>query len=221
MKKLIPLLLVLMSDTGLLYSQEQDHSASHPNSIKSGFYMKFGPSFPMGNFKGTQYVIDYSTMPDDTVKTFDQPKVGFFGDLGYLIYLGPAFAKNYLRAGIDATFLSGGFNPSHHEMQDGENKINYYYFFGGQKFGPVITVNPVDRLMIDLSWKLGFYAAGYNDDWGYTMAMQEIMMGIRYRILAFSINYQLGKIDYNDFNKDNDERWADLYSLKIMIGLKF
>ena len=31
-------------------------------------------------------------------------------DMGFLIYIGPAFAGKYLRAGIDATFITFWFN---------------------------------------------------------------------------------------------------------------
>jgi hypothetical protein len=75
--------------------------------------------------------------------------------------------------------------------------------------------------MLDFSWKLCFNASEYDDDWGQTMKQQEISMGIRYRIIAFSINYQVGRINYNDFSKDNPEKWADINMIKIMVGLKF
>ncbi len=219
MRKLIPMLLLLVIAGTGLYGQNGPPSRS--NHIKGGFYMKFGPSFPVGSFNAVQYSIDERPLLNDTLKQFERAKPGICGDFGYLIYIGPSFANHFLRAGIDATFFSGGFNTSHHVYTSGEQKSDYYYFFAGQKFGPVITVNPVDRLMIDLSWKLCFAASEYNDDWGYNMTLQEISMGIRYRIIAFSLNYQMGKIDYNDFNKNNPEQWADVNMVKVMVGLKF
>lgn len=209
MRKLILLLLIL----GFAVSVSAQSVATYdkPNRIKGGFYMKFGPSFPVGPFKTLQ--IDG--------RTFEPAKVGFFGDFGYLIYIGPAFANKFLRAGMDLTFLTAGFHASHHNYLSGESKIDYYYFFLGQKMGPLVTINPVDHLMIDLSWKLGFYAAEYNDDWGSNLVQQEISLGLRYKLAAFSVNYHFGKINYNDFEKANPEQWAYDNAVKIMVGLKF
>lgn len=213
MKKTVLSLLLLTISMGTLESvAQQTTSVARPNNIRSGFYMKFGPSFPVTPFNGVQI---------DGARVFEPAKTGFFGDFGYLIYLGPAFAKNYLRAGIDVTFLTAGFHASDHVYQNDESWVDYYYFFAGQKIGPVITVNPVDKLMIDLSWKLGFYAAEYNDDWGMDLTQQEISVGIRYRIVAFSVNYHFGDINFNDFDKTNPERWANTNAVKIMVGLKF
>lgn len=215
MKKLIALLLfMLIAFTGLV---AQESTSSKPNNITSGFYMKFGPSFPVALFKTTQVAVD-DFIP---TKTFEPAKVGAFGDFGYLIYLGPSFARRFLRAGIDVTFLTIGFNPSDHTFQPDQKKIDYYYFFAGQKMGPLVTINPIDKLMIDLSWKLGFYASGYNDDYGSNLTQQELSLGLRYRLIAFSLNYHFGKINYNDFDSENAEKWARVDALKIMIGLKF
>jgi hypothetical protein len=219
MRKLIPMLIILLiAGPG---SHGQNAPASRPNNIKGGFYMKFGPSFPVGTFNTVQYAINTDAVPDDTLKTFDQPKIGVFGDFGYLIYLGPAFANNFLRAGIDATFFSIGYHGSHHIYKTGEDKIDFSYFFLGQKFGPVITVNPMDQLMIDLSWKLCLSVSEFDSDYGVNMTQQEFSLGLRYRIMAFSINYQKGKLNYNDFDKGNKEQITRQDMLKIMIGLKF
>lgn len=215
MRKLIPMLLILvMTGTGL---QGQNAPVSRPNNIKGGFYMKFGPAFPVGAFNSTQYTFD----EHGVLKTFDQPKIGVFGDFGYLIYLGPAFAKNFLRAGIDAVFLSGGYMGSHHNVLPDEDKINYRYFFAGQKFGPVITVNPVDKLMIDLSWKLCLSISEFNEMYGLNMTQQEISLGVRYRIMAFSFNYQMGDLNFNKFDKNDKDQVISQNMVKIMIGLKF
>lgn len=215
MRKLIPLLLILVfAGTGL---QGQSTQVSRPNNIKGGFYMKFGPAFPVGDFNTTQYTID----EDFVIKTYDRSKAGFFGDFGYLIYIGPAFANNMLRAGIDATFLSLGFTGSHHDVAPDEDKVNYKYFFAGQKFGPLITVNPVDHLMLDFSWKLCLSISEFNEMYGLNMTQQEISMGLRYRIMAFSVNYQMGDLNFNKFDKTGKDQIIQQNMVKIMIGLKF
>jgi hypothetical protein len=215
MKKLIPLLLILLIAIPEL--QGQTGSSGKPNFITGGFYMKVGPGFPVGTFNTTQYTLD----EDLVLKTFDRAKTGFFGDFGYLIYLGPAFANKFLRAGIDATFFSGGFMGSYHDVQPDESKTNYRYFFVGQRFGPLVTVNPVDRLMVDLSWKLCLSISEFNELYGLNMLQQEISMGIRYRIMAFSVHYQVGDLNFNKFDKAAKDQIIQQNMVRIMIGLKF
>lgn len=219
MRKLLPLLLILL--IAGFTAQGQEGSGKNPNKINGGFYIKLGPSIPVGPFNATQYAVNTNATPDDTLKVFDQPKTGIIGDLGYLIYIGPAFANNRLRAAVDLTFLTGGYHPSKHVLKANEEKVDYLYFFAGQKIGPMITVNPIDRLMIDLSWKLCFNVSEYDGDYGLTMTQQEIMLGLRYRIVAFSLNYQFGEMNFNDLDNDNQDQIIDQNMLKIMVGLKF
>jgi hypothetical protein len=214
MRKLIPFLCILLFAGSGLMGQA---TSGKPNFITGGFYFKIGPAFPVGAFNTTQYTVD----EDGVLKTFDRAKAGMFGDFGYLIYLGPSFANKFLRAGIDATFFSGGFMGSYHVLQQGESKTNFKYFFLGEKFGPLITVNPVDRLMIDLSWKLCLSISEFNELYGLNMLQQEISMGIRYRIMAFSVNYQMGDLNFNKFDNAAKDQIIEQNMVKIMIGLKF
>jgi hypothetical protein len=215
MKKAILLLLVLLVHLPALYSQD----SGRPDHIKSGFYMKLGPSIPVGNFATTQYAVTAPPNPDTLV--FSQAKTGPVIDFGYLVYIGPSFANHMLRAGVDAVFFSVGFNKSTHPLEPGDSKYEYWYVFAGQRFGPVFTINPVDYLMLDLSYKLGFTAAEYHSKWGYNYLQNELSLGIRYRILAFSVNYDFGNLNYNDFDNTNPDRVADLNTVRIMIGFKF
>ncbi len=190
------------------------------NHINSGFYLRLGPAIPVGKFATDQVAYGNGSLLD-TLKVFSAAKTGFSTEFGYLIYIGPAFANHRLRAGIDAIFFSGGFNKSTHPVLVDNNKYDYWYFFFNQRFGPMITVNPVDRLMIDLSYKLGFAASEYNDEWGYDMKQNEITLGIRYRLVSVGFSYDWGTINYNDFDKSNPKRLAEIDLMKIMVGLKF
>ena len=149
-------------------------------------------------------------------------------DLGFLIYIGPAFANNHIRLGIDATFISFWFNSIKADSISGP-KSQYWYYFVGQKFGPVISVCPIDRLVIDLSYKLNAYVA-YNhhlinnsmkDEWGDNLTQNEISMNIRYSIMLFSFQYNFGKIKFNDFDSSKPSHYVDNSTYRIMIGFKF
>ena len=218
MKKCFALLVILAFV--IIDAQGQSTPGIRSGNFNSGFYMKLGPSFPMKDFKETRYVTADNN-PFDTLKTFESGKTGLFVDFGYLIYIGPSFANHILRAGIDADFLSVGYHPSHHVYTGDEKKIDYYYFFAGQKFGPMITVNPIDNLMIDLSYKIGYTGSGFDDDWGIDLSSQELSLGIRYRLIAFSINYDMQNINYNDFDDENPDLIHDQRMLKLMVGFKF
>jgi len=203
-----------------------------PNRIKPGFYIKLGPTIPIGSFASgktlkTPKLAD-SSLSSHYPSTYLPAKMGGAMDMGFLIYLGPAFANNHIRLGIDATFLSFWFNSIKSDTMTG-SKSQYWYYFVGQKFGPVISVCPIDRLVIDLSYKLNAYLA-YNhhsidnkmkDEWGYNLTQNEISINIRYSIMLFSFQYNFGKIKFNDLDSAKPNHYLDNSTYRIMIGFKF
>ena len=213
----------------LSYSQEQppqqqqvqSRQPTHQNHLNSGFYIKLGGSFPMGEFANQQLYNDQGKT--DTI-AFNRGKFGGVFELGYIIYLGPAFAKNHLRAGLDATFLAMSFNPSDQNLASGSSstkKLQYWYYFAGQKFGPIFTINPVDYLMIDLSYKINATAAWFNNMWGMNLALNEVSFGIRYRVIMFGFQYNWGKVNYT-YNNDNSLKClVDNSTYRVLIGFKF
>jgi len=203
--------------------QEKAQREVTKNHIRSGFYIKFGASIPMGDF-AIQKVFNhpYQGMIDPI--TFNRASTGGALDLGYLIYIGPAFAGKHLRAGIDATFLTASFNPGDQPLPPGTSnskKLEYWYYFVGQKFGPLITINPVDYLMIDLSYKINATAAWYNSRWGKNLAMNEVSLGLRYKIILFSFQYNWGKVTYTHNQDDNPKFVLDNTTFRILVGFKF
>jgi hypothetical protein len=203
-----------------------------PNRIKSGFYIKIGPTFPIGNFKLGQTVYGRATNPSKNSDTaiYFPTKMGFAMDMGFLIYIGPAFAGNHLRAGIDASFIVFSYNPATNLPDTVEgSKSKYWFYYLGQKFGPVLSICPIDRLVIDLSYKLNAYAAfvqhpignEYKSEFGKNLTQNEISMNIRYSIILFSFEYNFGKTSYNNFNNDNPMHTVDNNTYRIMIGFKF
>ncbi len=209
---------------------QQPQKMKMPNSITSGFYLKLGPVFPVGTFATGTTFNDKTATP--TLKlTYLPAKIGAAMDLGYLIYIGPAFANNHLRLGIDATFLTFSFNSTQPVLTD--KVANHYYFFGGQKFGPVFTINPIDKLMIDLSYKLNanfcyYYGEweNYSDDrltkYGVTYLQNEVSLSLRYRILAFSFQYNFGSVTYDNVSTTKPkDRTIDVSTFRVLFGLKF
>jgi len=209
----------------------QDNATSHPDNIRGGFYLKLGPVLPVGEYAKGQ-TIPFLKPPTATQLSYLPARIGAAMDLGFLIYLGPSFANNYLRAGIDATFLSFWFNST--RPPDTDNLIEKYYSFIGQKFGPVITINPIDRLMLDVSYKLNANFAyheeytgwaplsdGSTSEYGYNLVDNEVSLGIRYSIMLFAFQYNFGSMNYNNADKDNMEQKIKINTFRIMMGLKF
>lgn len=201
------------------------HKKYNPDRINSGFYIKLGPTFPIGTYStGVKLQAQSEKYPS----IYLPASMGGAMDMGFLIYIGPAFANNHLRAGIDATFLSLWFNSIKSDTNSGP-KTQYWYYFLGQKFGPVISICPVDRLVIDLSWKLNAYVAYVHheirneitDEWGDNLTQNEISMNIRYSIMLFSFQYNYGKVTYNDFDSSKPKHFVDNSTYRIMIGFKF
>jgi hypothetical protein len=201
-------------------SSKAGQQTSIPNQIRSGFYLKIGPNFPLGKFSKGQTIIDKN--PTDTVKYFPA-KMGAAMDMGFLIYFGPAFANNHLRVGLDATFLSFSFNSIKSDTTEGA-KTKYWYYFLGQKFGPVISICPVDKLVIDVSYKLNAYVAyvhhmvrgKYNDEWGKNLFQGEMSMNIRYSVMLFSFQYNFGQVTYNDFDGAKPTHYVDNNTFRFL-----
>ena len=219
MKKFFVLSLILLACPVLLFSQKE--VPFRHGKISSGFYLKIGAAIPVSNFSMGQFVPDMTPGPKDDSFTFLAPRTGPVLDLGFLIYTGPAFANRMLRAGIDATFMSSSFNPTNPDLDPDEDQIEYWYFFMGQKFGPVITMNPIDRLMLDFSYKVCTNFSYYDDWLGLGLWNQEVSFTVRYSIMAAGVQYHFGKINYNEFDKNNPDKIADISTVRVLFGLKF
>ncbi len=227
MKKALLILLIPVLLPLFLHAQD-----GKPNFIKSSFYFMIGPVIPVGVYRDGQTITFHpKDHPLQNTLSYLPARTGAALDMGYQIYIGPAFANNMLRAGIDATFLSLWFNST--RPPDRKGLAEQYYSFVGQKFGPLFTLNPVDRLLINVSYKLNFNL-GYHDEltnweplsdgetseYGDNMLFQEISLGLSYRLLDVSFQYNFGKMNYNNLNKDNQEQKIDISTFRIMIGLK-
>lgn len=203
-----------------------------PDLIKGGFYLKLGVVFPMYKFAQYQHlnITNPIITPQKYTLDYLPAKIGGSMDMGYLIYLGPSFANKFLRAGIDATFLSFWYNPS--SPIDNQSKYEHFYYFIGQKFGPVITVNPIDKLMIDVSYKLNFNFGYHYDEWesladaqyakyGKESLYQEVSLSLRYRIMIFSFLYNFGNMTYDNLDDKRLDQKIQTNTFRIMFGLKF
>jgi hypothetical protein len=195
------------------------------NHITSGFYLKLGGSIPMAGFaRLNQY--NYFYKPEnkwDTIR-FNRARLGAALEMGFLIYLGPSFAGNHLRLGIDATFFTISFNPTDASLPNGtkaSSQLNYWYYFGGQKFGPLVTINPIDYLMIDLSYKINATAAWYDSMLGMNLATNEVSLGLRYRVMLFAFQYNWGTIKFTYNHADNPTYVVDNTTFRVLIGFKF
>jgi len=204
-------------------------------NIHGGFYFKLGPSIPIGNYKTTQQLVDQYSSPKE-ILTYKPAKTGAALDLGYLIYFGPAFAGKHIRAGIDISFISLTFNPVSHDSTMTGNKFQYWYLYGGQKIGPLITINPVDKLELDLSYKLNAFIAfntpaslsleanpknDYHNKWGDNLFQNEVSLSIRYSVVVVSVQYNFGKVMFNDLDSSHKNENLENNTVRIMFGLKF
>jgi hypothetical protein len=108
-------------------------------------------------------------------------------------------------------------------------KTKYWYYYGGQKFGPVISVRPIDRLVLDFSYKINAYIAYLHhmmygklvDEWGKNLAQSEISMNIRYSFMLISFQYNFGKTQYNDFDSNKPTHYVDNNTFRFLVGFKF
>ena len=203
-----------------------------PTNIKSGFYLKLSALFPLGDYRTNKHIPDKSVNSvEPRYRYFDRAKPGAALDVGFLIFIGPSFANNKLRAGIDADFLSFSFNPTKPATSSywndpdyipGDRKdIKYWYIYTGHRFGPVISVNPIDYLIIDVSYKMGAKIARYEDDWGWGYPDHCIGLNVRYRVMMFGVEYYSGKTNFNSFDSNNPDFIIHDRTLRVSAGFKF
>lgn len=211
MKRLFLLLLVMVVNISL-FAQ-----------IENGFYLRLGPSIPVGSFNSDQYVRwddDY----DYDKRLFADPNIGFNFELGCHIYTGKAFAKEKMRIGIDATFFSTSFYVSRYEYDYGYYSSDYkdIYWFLKQKVGPIITFSPMDDMYLDLGVRfvptIAYLFGDYHDIWGRRIN-EEILFNFRWNVLMASFQFDIGKINFNNFSGDGYMVYNSTFNL--LIGVKF
>jgi hypothetical protein len=234
MKKLI-VYLFLFAVIPLFTRGENDSvtvESTRQNQIISGFYLKLGPVLPMGNYAKGQSVPFQAAGIEASHLNYLPAEIGGVLDLGFMIYLGPSFANKRLRVGLDYTFFSLWFNSTSPQSQ--ENLAEKYYSFFGQKLGPVITVNPVGKFMIDVSYKLNAQV-GYHDEnaewlpypdsktseWGLNFLFQEASLCLRYSIISFSVQYNFGRMNYNNYESGNSPQEIEANTIRLLFGFKF
>ena len=231
MKKFTILLLGLIFVIPVfLRAQESDNERK--NRIHGGIYLKFGAVFPLGKFAEGQTANVIPTTNSNTSPLIYLPaKTGIAADLGWMFYIGPAFANKHLRVGIDATFLSFWLNFTSPVLSNSKSNQHYYYF-GGQKFGPVFTINIVDRLNLDISYKINANFSYYYGEWenyveaqfskyGVNFLQQEVSMNIRYSLLMLSFQYNFGDMKYNNMSSSRPSQTIECNTFRILFGLKF
>ncbi len=228
MKKSLPLLcltLFISSLTSFSQDSAPEVKATRENQIATGYYFRVGPVIPVGNFRSLQVITEPTT---NNNYYYERALTGGVMEMGYLIYLGPSFANKYLRAGIDASFLSFWFNPNKTDSVRSGNKMQYWYYFVGQKFGPIISVNPVDKLIIDVSYKINAVLAfnrhigndKYFDEWGKNLFQNEINLNIEYRLMMFSFEYNFGKVTFDNLDSSNPPHNVDVSTFRVLFGFK-
>ncbi|MCK9618040.1 MAG: hypothetical protein M0R21_09430 [Lentimicrobiaceae bacterium] len=207
MKKLLCLLFFLLS-VSVSFSYAQ---------IKNGFYVREGFAIPVGKFTTTQR----QGVWDNTF-----PGVSFVGytfEFGKHFYIGDAFLNDKLRFGIDATFISYNlFFGKKLESWDDNSDINCYSFLG-QKAGPIVTFNLDKKKYLDFGFRLtptiAYYFGEYDMDiWGRRIN-KEVLLNYRWKFLMISLQFNIGKINFNDFNGDG--QMVDVSTVNFMFGAKF
>jgi len=147
-KILIPALLLFIQ----LQAQDSVKAAANPNE-RSPFrkgYLRLGIS-SLGNS------LDNSLSPKDNVFNGNYgASSGFVFETGHVYYFKPKSYRGLVNFGLDWTVLSATYNKLD-QWETYDNKGNEVYIDGASfsaslasKLGPVISFNPVEKLVIDL-----------------------------------------------------------------------
>jgi hypothetical protein len=190
---------------------------SSENNIKTGFYIRFGPLIPIGEYSDGQYSSDpiyYGYPYYYDYRIYPYAKVGISSELGSHFYIGPSMAKGKLRVGIDVTFMNFMFNRT-----NSDDLANWYWFIS-QKVGPILTISPVKDFYLDIGFKLT-PIVGYNgfyEDWGRHIN-EEVIFNIRFHQATLSFQIDPGSIRYDNFTDSGD--LISISTFRILLGMTF
>jgi hypothetical protein len=211
----------------------------------NAFYIKFGIAQPKGAFGGeirgdADPTIPYQGLDNMGVKN------GAAFEMGTIFYLNLPIPE-MLKAGIDFTFLDFAINPVDWTTAGGDFEYVEMdpMLFAGAKIGPVFSVNPVDKLIFDVYYKLAPamvrapYFSYYNNGDDFTIEMPSKFIfnkafGINMRFHALTLGWEsywgklqeTGTYTYYNYNTglDGSETFNSNIGIKtqrLSLGLNF
>jgi hypothetical protein len=191
--------------------------------IENGFYLRLGPAFPLGDFNSDQ-LVGLESGYWDGYALFPNSKIGYNFELGCHFYTGKAFAGEKVRIGIDATFYNSSLHPADYDSYYGYNTSGEknFYLFLRQKVGPIVTYSPKTDMYIDFGVRLvptiAYLFGDTYDIWGRHIN-EEILFNFRWKVLMASLQFDIGKVNMNDFSGDGYMIGSSTFNL--LFGMKF
>jgi hypothetical protein len=199
--------------------------------INNGFYLRMGLSMPLGSYATDQHV--HYTGNNENYIWFPKAKLGYQFELGCHIYTGKAFNLGRLRMGIDATFFNYSLQPhkrygryidDQHFYEDDVVLVgSEFYLTFRQKYGPILSYSLEKDIFFDFGYRMVpsvAFAAGsdFLNIWGRRIN-QEILINFRWKLMMVSFQFDIGKINFNDF--EDDGFLVSNSTFNLLLGVKF
>jgi hypothetical protein len=167
------------------------------------FYLRVGASFLNNDF--------LKQLNDDEVGNAYSAPTGLNFELGKYFFLHSEPVADLFKVGVDATFLSLGYNPlKWNDPEDPSYSEKSDFTTIGVKLGPVISFNPLGDIYVDAFVKVAptiLTSVAAMED------LESVLFGwksdagvnLRYRKLTLTAGYESGSFKYNSANGEYDE----------------
>lgn len=162
--------------------------------------------------------------------SFNVPN-GWNFEMGRYYFLHEEPVAELLKVGLDATFLSFGYNPF--RWEDSQSSVSYEnadYTTAGLKLGPVVSVNPVGDLYVDAFWKLApTILTSFSDltemDGVSFSWKNEIGINLRYHRFTVTAGYESGSfkntVYLHGYGEDSFTETIPMGMLQVKAGIQF
>jgi len=171
------------------------------------FYLRLGASFLNNDF--------VKQLNDSDLEGAYSAPTGLNFEIGRYFFLHSEPVADLFKVGLDASFLSLGYNPLKWNDPDDPDYVEKTDFTTvGVKLGPVISFNPLPSFYADAFVKL---APTILTSMSEMEDLEEVLFGLksdvginlRYKKVTLTAGYESGKFKYNSYNSEYNEETGD------------
>ncbi len=194
------------------------------------FYLRLGASFLNNDF--------VKQLNDGDLDGAYSMPTGLNFEIGKYFFLHSEPVADLFKVGLDASFLSLGYNPVKWNDPDDPSYVEKTDFTTiGVKLGPVISFNPLENFYADAFIKL---APTILTSMSEMEDLEEVLFGLksdvgvnlRYKKITLTAGYESGAFKYNSYDSEYNEGTGDYIEhttkekfpmgmFQIKLGLQF
>lgn len=205
--------LTFAQESAISVNPETQNAKPKKSILRSGFSIKLGVYNPSSDF----------AKPEINTSSYkDLVYAGPNFQLGSQFYIGPSIAQNKLRFGLDVSWLDLSWALGKNDEIQNYDQTSQFFEFSGFGLGPLVSYNPVDKLVIDTyvkavpSFFLIYNGVDYTDPQASSITLSHpydnsysenalasglgvkglLGFAVRYKFIQTGFEYQWGKTQF-------------------------